>query len=286
MKRIIALAVAIVLILCSCSSKPEVPEMKTADMLDITNTDRDFQGCRSRFESVISAMKSKVVILENAHNDMVKSNAESEYFLEKDFVLTGFDPFVLSEFGITSLLDSEFTQEAAKKAFPDISSGTEIIYTSNGVSEFSLQMVSEPEIKEYSVEYSEKHDGFRYVYSVEDSDGEKTKEFLEFLKDKDGNYIIQSNTGRCVIGFDNQDRIVSFCYGELNGGEFSLDESLFEQKKVEVSDNWVLEKAKSNYISIHTYEDRVLTHEDCSSGPWKSIRINEDDFGSAIYSAR
>ncbi len=286
MKRIIALAVAIVLILCSCSSGSEVPEMKTADMLDITNTDRDFQGCKSRFESVISAMKSKVVILENAHNDMVKSNAESEYFLEKDFVLTGFDPFMLSDFDITRLFDSEFTQEAARKAFPDISSGTEIVYSSDGESVFTLQMVSEPEIKEYRVEYNKKQDSFRYVYSVEDSFGEKTEEFLEFLKDKHSNYIIQSNTCRCVISFDDEDRIVSFCYGELNGGEFTLDESLFEQKKIEVSDNWVIEKAKSNYISIHTFEDRVLTHEDCSSGPWKSIRISEDDFGSAFYSVR
>ncbi len=286
MKRIIALAVAIVLILCSCSSKPEVPDMKTADMLNITNTDPDFQGCRSRFEAVISAMKSKVVILENAHNDMVKSNAENEYFLEKDFVLTGFEPFMLSDFEFTHLFDSEFTEETARDAFAHISNGTEIVYTSDGSSVFSLQMVSEPEVKEYSVEYNKKHDSFRYVYSVEDSNGEKIEEFLEFLKDKDGSYIIQSNTGRCVIDFDDEDRIVSFCYGELNGGEFSLDESLFEQKKVEVSDNWVLEKAKSNYISIHTYENRVLTHEDCSSGPWKSIRISEDDFGSAFYSAR
>lgn len=260
--------------------------MKTADMLDITNTDMDFQGCKSRFEAVVSAMKSKVVILENAHNDTVKSNAEGEYFLEKDFVLTGFDPFIMSDFDVTHMFNSELTEEDVKKSFSQISSGTEIVYTSDGLSVFSLQMVSESEVREYRVEYNRKQDSFRYVYSIEDSDGEKTAEFLEFLKDKDGNYIIQSNTGRCVIGFDDEDRIIAFCYGELNGGEFSLDESLFEQKKVAVSDNWVIEKAKSNYISIHTYENRVLTHEDCSSGPWKSIRISEDDFGSAFYSAR
>lgn len=286
MKRIIALAVAIVLIFCSCSSDSGLSDMKTADMLDITNTDRDFQGCRSRFEAVVSAMKSKVVILENAHNDAVKANAENEYFLERDFVLTGFDPFIQQEFELTRLFDSELDKETAKNAFSNIPSGTEIVYTSDGKSDFSLQLVSEPEVKEYRVEYDKKHDSFRYIYSVEDSGGERTEEFLEFMKDADGNYLIQSKTGRCVIGFDKDDRIVSFCYGELNGGEFSLDESLFGQKKIEVSDNWVLEKAKSNYISIHTYENRVLIHEDCSSGPWKSIRISEDDFGSAFYSVR
>ena len=260
--------------------------MKTADMLDITNTDRDFQGCRSRFEAVISAMKSKVVILENAHNDIVKANAENEYFLEKDFVLTGFEPFIQSGFEITRLFDSELDEETAKTAFLQIANGAEIVYTSDGKSDFSLQFVSEPEVKEYRVEYNKKQDSFRYVYSVEDSNGERIEEFLEFLKDKDGNYLIQSKTGRCIIGFDKDDCIVSFCYGELNRGEFSFDESLFELKKAEVSDNWVLEKAKSNYISIHTYENRVLIHEDCSSGPWKSIRINEDDFASAFYSVR
>ena len=286
MKRIIALAVAIVLIFCSCSSDSDSPAMKTADMLDITNTDRDFQGCRSRFEAVISAMKSKVVILENAHNDIVKANAENEYFLEKDFVLTGFEPFIQSGFEITRLFDSELDEETAKTAFLQIANGAEIVYTSDGKSDFSLQFVSEPEVKEYRVEYNKKQDSFRYVYSVEDSNGERIEEFLEFLKDKDGNYLIQSKTGRCIIGFDKDDCIVSFCYGELNRGEFSFDESLFELKKAEVSDNWVLEKAKSNYISIHTYENRVLIHEDCSSGPWKSIRINEDDFASAFYSVR
>ena len=286
MKRIIALAVAIVLIFCSCSSDSGSPAMKTADMLDITNTDRDFQGCRSRFEAVISAMKSKVVILENAHNEIVKANAENEYFLEKDFVLTGFEPFIQSGFEITRLFDSELDEETAKTAFLQIANGAEIVYTSDGKSDFSLQFVSEPEVKEYRVEYNKKQDSFRYVYSVEDSNGERIEEFLEFLKDKDGNYLIQSKTGRCIIGFDKDDCIVSFCYGELNRSEFSFDESLFELKKAEVSDNWVLEKAKSNYISIHTYENRVLIHEDCSSGPWKSIRINEDDFASAFYSVR
>ena len=263
-----------------------MPEIKTADMLDITNTDMDFQGCRSRFEAVISAMKSKVVVLENAHNDAVKQNSEGEYFLEKDYVLTGFDPFMLSDFEITRLFDSELTEEAARDALAQTLSGTEIIYSSDGSSYFSLQTVSEPEVKEYSVEYNKKSDSFRYIYSVEDSSGERTEEFLEFIKDKDGNYLIQSNAGRCVIGFDKEGRIVSFCYGELNGGEFSVDESLFEQKKAEVSDNWVTEKGKSKYISIHTYENGILLHEDCSSGPWKSIRISEEDFGSAFYSVR
>lgn len=283
MKKIIALSIAVLFLFCSCSDKPETPKLKTADMLDITNTDLDFQGCRSRFEAVISAMKSKVTVLEDAHNATVKTNAENEYFLEKDFVLTAFEPFMLSDFAVTREFNSQLTAESAKSVFAQQANGMDIIYESDGGTGFVLQMVSENVVKKYSVEYNEKSDGFRYVYSVEDSGGETVNEFLEFMKDENGAYLIQSNTSRCRIEFDGEDKIVYFCCGELNGGEFTLEESLFEEGKPSVSDNWVLARGKSSYTNIHTYDGRVLTHEDCSSGPWKSIKINENDFASAFY---
>ena len=95
--------------------------MKTADMLEITNTDLDFQGCLSRFDAVLNAMKSKVSVLENAHNNTVKSNAENEYFFEKDFVLTAFEPFVLSDFNIVRKFNSEFTAAPPASLKNDIS---------------------------------------------------------------------------------------------------------------------------------------------------------------------
>ena len=272
-----------ILIFSSCAGKTDAPKLKTADMLDITNTESDFQGCVSRLEAVLSAMKSKVTILENAHNNTVKANAEGEYFLEKDYVLTAFEPFRLTAFELTRNFNSELTEETAKALFSDISDGMEIFYESDGKSSFVLQMLSETAVREYSVEYIEKTDRFRYAYSVEDSEGETVVEFLEFMKDENGRYLIQSNTVRCVIEFDSEDRIVYFCCGELNGGEFLFEESVFEAEKTRISDNWVLERGKSNYTNIHTYENGVLNHEDCSSGPWKSIRINEEDYASAFY---
>lgn len=283
MKRIIVLAVVFVLIFSSCSGNPEVPKLKTADMLDITNTDLDFKGCVSRFDAVVSAMKSKATILENAHNNTVKADAEGEYFLEKDYVLTVFEPFQLTSFDLTRNFDAELTEETAKTLFSDVSDGMEIFYESDGKSSFVLQMLSETVVREYSVEYNEKTDRFRYIYSVEDSEEETVVEFFEFMKDENGRYLIQSNTNRCVVEFDSEDRIVYFCCGELNGGEFLLEESLFETQKTQISENWVLERGKSNYINIHTYENGVLNHEDCSSGPWKSIKINEEDYASAFY---
>lgn len=284
MKRIIALSFAIVFLLCSCKGTSETPKPKTSDMLDITNTELNYQGCVSRYEAVISAMRAKVTILEEAHNNTVKSNSGNEYFLEKDFVLTVFEPFMLSGFDVTYEFDSDFNAEKAKSSFAHLSDGMEILYDSDGESVFDLQMVSETVVKRYSVEYSKKADSFRYINYAEQSGEEDVVEFLEFTTDKNGRYLIQSNTTRCIIEFDDEDKIVYFCCGQLNGGEFSVDESI-SGNETSVNENWVLERGKANYINIHTYEDGVLNHEDCSSGPWKSIRISEFDYGSAFYAS-
>ncbi|MBQ2847443.1 MAG: hypothetical protein IJE74_04230 [Clostridia bacterium] len=283
MKKVLALICAVLLIFCSCSSRGETPEIKTADMLEISNTDMDFQGGRSRFESVVSAMKSKVSILENAHNNHIKTNAENEYFLERDYVLTAFEPFIMSDFSVTAHFNSDLTAETAKDIYEHERNGMDIILDSDGKSKFDLQMISEILVKNYSVEYNEKTDSFRYIYTLEDSNSEEIQEFLEFISHEDGAYIIQTNKSRCYIEFDDEDNIVYFCCGELMNGEFNIDESLFEQKKIELSKNWVLARGKSNYSNIHTYDSGILTHEDCSSGPWKSVKINESDYASAFY---
>lgn len=257
--------------------------MKTADMLDITNTDLDFQGCKSRLDSVLSAMKSKVNVLENAHNNDVRTNAEGEYFLEKDYVLTSFEPFVLSEFGITDKFSSELNPTNVKSIFEQEAGGMETVLDTDGKSRFLLQMISEITVKDYSVEYNEKSDSFRYTYTVEDAEGVSTVEFLEFIKEKDGVYLIQSKTTRCVIEFNGEDEIVRFCCGELRTGEFTTEESVFESENRDVSENWVLARGKSQYSNIHTYSKGVLTHEDCSSGPWKSVKISEANYASAFY---
>lgn len=283
MKKVFALLFVIVLIFTSCSGNGNVPEMKTADMLDITNTDLDFQGCKSRFDAVLSAMKSKVSVLENAHNTTIKASAENEYFLEKDYILTSFEPFNMKSFDITDKFASELTAETAKSLFALEANGMEILLDTDGKSFFDLQMISEITVKEFTVQYNEKSDSFRYVYSIENLSGVKTEEFLEFVKEKDGVYLIQSKTTRCVVEFNNKGEIVRFCCGELNGGEFTVEESIFESEKRDISETWVLARGKSKYSNIHTYSEGVLSHEDCSSGPWKSVRINESDFASAFY---
>lgn len=283
MKKFFALIIAVLFLFSSCSGNSEPPKMKTADMLDITNTDPDFQGCRSRLYSVLSAMKSKVAVLENAHNSTVKANAENEYFLEKDYVLTAFEPFLLLNFDITEKFSSELTAETVKSIFEIEANGMEILLDTDGKTKFVLQMVSEIIVKEFSVEYNKKSDSFRYIYSIEDSNGITTEEFLEFIKAENGVYLIQSSNSRCVIEFNDEEEIVRFCCGELSSGEFTLDESIFGAEEFDKTDTWVLARGKSKYSNIHTFADGVLTHEDCSSGPWKSVKINEADYASAFY---
>ncbi|MBQ3007301.1 MAG: hypothetical protein IJD78_07055 [Clostridia bacterium] len=283
MKRIIAVLSIVVLLFSSCSGNNETPKNKTADMLDITNTDADFFGCVSRMESVLSAMKAKVNVLENAHNNSVKANADGEYFLENDYVLTSFEPFVSETFGITQKFASVTDKENAGNIFREEANGKETFFDTDGKSFFSLRFLSETTAEEYSVEYNEKADSFRYIFNVEETEGTETREFLEFISGKDGVYIIQSRTTRCIIEFNGEDEIVRFCCGELRNGEFSTEESVFGNDDNDISESWVIARGKSEYSNIHTYSDGVLTHEDCSSGPWKSVKIRESDYASAFY---
>ncbi|MBQ2904210.1 MAG: hypothetical protein IJE48_07415 [Clostridia bacterium] len=283
MKRIIAVLSIVVLLFSSCSGNNETPKNKTADMLDITNTDADYFGCVSRMESVLSAMKAKVNVLENAHNNSVKANADGEYFLENDYVLTSFEPFVSETFGITQKFASVTDKENAGNIFREEANGKETFFDTDGKSFFSLRFLSETTAEEYSVEYNEKADSFRYIFNVEETEGTETREFLEFISGKDGVYIIQSRTTRCIIEFNGEDEIVRFCCGELRNGEFSTEESVFGNDDNDISESWVIARGKSEYSNIHTYSDGVLTHEDCSSGPWKSVKIRESDYASAFY---
>lgn len=285
MKKCISLFIAaVLLLLCSCSGKETEQKFKTADMLNITNTDKTFIGCRERYFAVIAAMKAKVDILEREHNNSIKLENENNFFLEKDYILTAFEPFSLEHFDITADFTADMTDEAAKSAYKLKSSGADIIYDSDGETRFSLRFVSEEASEEYLAEYDADADSFRYSFITEDSQGSHTEEYLEFSKTADGAYVIQSADSRCYIKFDGDDKIVSFVCGELRSEKFTAEESVFPVPDETVNIYWVLSKGKSSFSNIHSYEDGILTHEDCSSGPWKSIKIDAKNYESAFYS--
>lgn len=251
-------------------------------MLSITNDEKSFLGCKSRFEAVVFAMKSKITVLENAHNTVIMSGDKEEYFLDENYILTTFEPFMLNTLSITENFTPDMTNEKAQDVFKLQSEGMDIDFKSkNNVTE--LMFVSESLVKTYTAEYDKKSDSLRYSYTVESGETETIEEFLEFMQIEKNIYIIQSRYERCYIEFDKNGEIIYFCCGKLNGGEFSSDESIFINNGEEFDRFWVVSKGKTEYLNIHTFENEILTHEDQSSGPWKTIKINAVDYESAFY---
>ena len=282
MKKTAAILLAVMMLfLCACSDKDD-GRAKTADMLNITNTDKTFLGCLSRFDSVVEAMTAKIPILEGAHNAVIESGNKTEYFLDENYILTSFEPFVLNSVSVVQGFTADMTNEAAQDYYKLQSEGMDITFTSEGEN-YELRFVSESTVKVYTAEYDAKNDSLRYVYTVEDSGEETVEEFLEFTKTENGAYLIQSGTARCFIKFNSDDEIENFCCGELYEGEFTLDESVYPVQEEELDEFWVTERGKTLFNSIHTFEDNLLTHEDRSSGPWKTVRIDAENYASAFY---
>ncbi len=283
-KKILSLLIVLLFVLCSCSGEDD-EKIYTPDMLNITNTEETFIGCRQRFLDVIGAMEAKVSILESGHNKTIEVNNPSEYFLENDYILTAFFPFPLGSFDLPIIggFTEHMNEEEAQKYYDNPTRRADISYESDGKTSFVLKFISEEFTEEYSAEYNKKNDAFRYVFLTENSGVEETVEFIEFVQCGENAYAVQSKTTRCYIEFDSEDKIVSFCCGELRNGEFSTESSIFPVPSAALGKNWVLSEGKSQFSNIHTFENGVLTHEDCSSGPWKSIKINEKDYESAFY---
>lgn len=282
MKRFSALIVALLLIFCTSCSKSEPEVLKTPDMLNITNDDADFLGCRERFEAVMSAVSSKITVLENAHNDKIRIETESEYFFEDEYILTSFEPFILSSFSLSEHFTSSMTQKQAEENYKTVCKGMTVEYSSDN-DNHTLRFVSEELVEEYTAEYNEEFDSFRYSFTVENADGRHTEEFLEFTKYENGVYAIQSKTSRCYVDFDENDEIESIYCTTLKTDEYSLEaDSIYPTKELLTSD-WVNEKGRDSFISIHSFNDGILTHSECSSGPWKTVKITASDYSSAFY---
>lgn len=283
MKICLLLLTALLLVLCSCSGNEPPQKMLTADMLNITDTEKTFLGCRNRLDAVLEAMSAKIEILENAHNDIIKAENKDEYFLEDKYILTSFEPFIIDSLEITDGFNAEMTNENAQTYYKLQSNGMGINFESDGKSTFELRFISESQVKKYTGEYNEKTDSLRYICSTENNGNETVEEFLEFTQTESGAYIIQSRYSRCYIEFNEDDEIVYLCCGELNTDEFSAEESIFPSPDETLDKHWVLSKGKPAFSNIHTFENGILIHEDCSSGPWKTIRINAEDYASAFY---
>lgn len=266
--------------LFSCKKEQEYVA-KSADMLNITNDEKSFSGCMSRYNSVISAIKTKINVLENEHNSSIQFENAEEYFLDENYIHSLFEPFNLETLSVTDGFNEEMDNQKAQEYYFDISQNMGITYDNNGDS-YELTFVSESTVKKYSAEYDSKNDSLKYSYSVEETGNEKVEEYLEFININENTYMIQSHNERCYVEFDENGEITYFIVAKLDSKKFNSNESIYPTVKDEVNGFWTISKGKPNYIYIHTFENNVLTHEDSNGGSWKSIKINAEDYESAF----
>ena len=182
MKRLICLLLAVLMLcLCSCGGGKTQTTVKTAGMLNITNSDKTYLGCRSRYNSVLTAVKEKVNVLEEQHNAEIRQKNSSDYFLQSDYILTTFEPFQCGAISLTDRFDGDMTDERAKEEYKLESAGMDIEFTSKGGSEYILRFVSEGLTKSYNAEYDKKNDAFRFIFTADEDSSGKMSEFLEYL---------------------------------------------------------------------------------------------------------
>lgn len=285
-KKIISAAfAAVLLLLCCACGKEEEPAVKTsADMLSIVDTESTYLGCVSRFRAVTEPLCAVVNILETQNNDIIKQQNEKDYFLNEKYISAVFEPFEFSHIALTELFDETMNSARAKEEYKIESEGADILF--DGRDEcYTLKFVSEAETKKITAEYDEKNDSFRYMYSVETDGGEQVEEFLEFAKTADGGYLVQTQRARAYISFDEQNKAKEFFCSELKSGDYSDASGIYPSNDItaESAEGWVFSLASDCYVSIHTYKENILTHEDCSGGVWKKVEINALGYASAFY---
>lgn len=282
MKKFFAVLFAAVLVFCSgCKDNGDIETTtqppKTADMLVLPTNKKNYADCVKRLYAVISAVKNKVQVLETEHNKALEAADPEKFFLGDDYIATGFDPFILTEFALTESFDYTLDEEKAREVFASQSNGADIQFEKNTTNSFVLRFVEEESMKEYTVDYSTS-DAFRYVSTHENGTETTVTEMLEFIK-KNSAYYIQSLKTRLYVQFDPSGNIVYFCCSTLKDGDY-LEESIYPQ--ADDGTYWATDREKDSYLSIHTYQNGALIHEECSSGPWKTITINENDYANAF----
>ncbi len=282
MKKFLAVFFAVILIFCSgCSDNGDnqttTAPQKTADMLILPTNKKNYSDCVKRYHAVVSAVKSKVQVLENEHNKTIETENPEKFFLDENYIATAFDPFIFTEFSITENFDYTMNAETAREIFAEQSNGADIRFEKNKTNSFLLSFIQEETMREYAVDYSS-NDSFRYTATHENGNETVVTEMLEFTK-KNSVYYIQSLTARMYVQFDTNGNIIYFCCSTLKDGNY-LDESIYPQ--IDASDNWATDRDKESYLSIHTYQNGVLIHEECSSGPWKTVTIAESDYSNAF----
>ncbi len=276
MKKAIAVSLAFLLLfLCGCGSKEPVETTtrapKTADMLDLPSNKKNYAECLKRYYAVVSAVKNKIQMLETEHNKSLEIENPDSFFLDEDFIATGFDPFIFESLSLTESFTTSMDSDQAAELYSSVADGAAIRFEKNTENSFILRFIEEESTREYIVDYSSS-DSFRYISRSESDGNSVINETLEFTKT--GNtYYIQSRNARLFVQFDTRGNILNFCCSTLRNGDYS-NEVIYP--KTDKTIEWAVDRNKDDYLNIHTYQNGTLIHEDSSSGPWQTVTVTEN----------
>ena len=280
-RAVLPLLLALCLLLCSCGEPPVSGGVRTPDMLNITNHDADFAGCLQRFDAVCAALEAKVTVLEGAHNKKIETNSDGSYFLDENYILTGFAPFALKLRAQVAGFSDDLTDADAQALYRAAANGKKIEYAAKD-NAYTLRFVEEAQSETYTAAYDKTSDSLRCTFVSDDGVTETMLEFLEFLPLGGNAYAIQSQNARCEIRFNADGSIDSFTCAQAQAPIYDDADSIYPSVKEWPAD-WALAKGHDAMVQIQTYGDDVLIHEDCSGGPWKEVRINAAAYASAFY---
>ena len=166
MKRAVSIVLAIVSILTVCTScQQEEPKIIYKDTLVIDNEEKTLEGVKSRYNAVLNSLLTKVVTLEECHNTSIENSEPDTFYFNSDYIMTSFDPFLLSYFSVTDSFSDDMDSAQAAEVFKNEAHGDDVKYSSeNGKA--TLELMSENLIRIWQTEYDERTDSFRY--SLED----------------------------------------------------------------------------------------------------------------------
>ncbi len=280
MKKVSAIIVLLcILFTAGCSgNKPAV--IVTSNMFVYEDTGKSFLSARGRYEAVVNVIRNEVTVLENAHNEKIIVENPDDYFLNNEYILSSFDPFNIDNFALSEFFDEKTDQSLAQTFYSNYAAGRDIQYSSSD-KEYNLKFISDGMNEIYSVICSDNFDSFRFEHLTVSSDGENCEDFLDFVRISDNTYAIQSSLNRCYIQFDSEGHIDYFRFSQIKDGINDIGNSIFKSSAV-IGKSWVTNNKTVTYSSIIEFKDRILTHQDSSTGTLKEISVNEDDFASGF----
>lgn len=280
MKKLIIIAVLLALLtcLCSCSHEPAPAAPEIEGVLCITDFGKDYGSAATRARQVITAFTQQVALFVERNNGKIELSEPEKYFLDSNYILTTFAPFASEGFDfsrkfVKEASPQELEQQAASLGFCESS-----VFERTDKTSYSLLAQGDNSF-ELKCEYSKKHDSLRYVRTdFDDADGTgEVTEFIEFAYIKGSGYFICSDTERCHICFDEQGTVTEFSYSCLSQGSYDGESDGFYPDSSDLPEQfdvgWVAQGDKSAYLCIYTYDGEVFTYNDCSQGEWKTVTV-------------